>query len=135
MHGRRRPNQTSPVPRRVIAVVDQLVARVALRRRIVVVLVSDSGVVEALRMRRCFPASCSREPRLGVQYRPQPSQSMDVDPVASSCSTASMAMARGMPCQRRELEDLSITSRSARAAQGVQTATMSRNTVVRCGSC
>ena len=57
MHGRRRPIQTSPVPRRVIAVVDELVARVALPRRIVVVLVSDSGVVEALRMRRCFPAS------------------------------------------------------------------------------
>ena len=135
MHGRRRPIQTSPVPRRVIAVVDELVARVALPRRIVVVLVSDSGGVEALRMRRCFPASCSREPRLGICYRAPSSQSMDVDPVAISCRTASTAMARGMPCQRRELAVRVATSCSARAAQGVQTATMSRNTVVRCGSC
>jgi hypothetical protein len=57
MHGKRRPIQASPVPRCVIDVVDELVARVALRRRILVVLVSDSGVVEAIRLRRCFPAS------------------------------------------------------------------------------
>ena len=41
MHGKRRPIQTPLVPRRVIAVVEELVARVTLPRRIVVVLVSD----------------------------------------------------------------------------------------------
>jgi hypothetical protein len=63
MHGKRRPIQTSPVPGCVIAVVVELVARVALRRRILVVLVSDSGVVEVIRMRRCCRASGNREPR------------------------------------------------------------------------
>jgi len=74
-HGKSPAAQASPVPRCVIAVVDQLAARGALRRRILVVvaLVSESGVVEALRIRRGFPDAGKKGiPRLGLQYRPQP---------------------------------------------------------------
>ena len=133
-----RPPGRRPVPRCVIAGVDQLAARGALRRRILVVvaLVSESGVVEALRTRRGFPDAGKKGIRvLASTIARSHLQSMDVDPVASSRRTASTAIARGMPCQRRELAVRAATSCSARAAQGVQTATMSRNTMVRCGSC
>jgi len=136
-HGKSPAAQASPVLRCVIAVVDQLAARGALRRRILVVvaLVSESGVVEALRIRRGFPDAGKKGIRvLASTIARSHLRSMDVDPVASSRRTASTAIARGIPCQRREVAIRAATSCSARATQSVHTATMSRNTIVRCGS-
>jgi|GEM_PF-7052529 len=85
MHGKRRPIQASPVPRCVIAVVDQLAARVALRRRILVVLMSDSGVVEPLRMRRRFPDAGKKGIRV---WRPVSPAAISVDGCGSGSQFA-----------------------------------------------
>jgi len=97
--------------------------------RILVVLVSDSGVFEGIRMPAQLP---------GLEHQGAASASAIARRHLSRCMWIRWRVRaglrrrqwrRGIPCQRGELAVRAATIYPGRAAQGTQTTTMSRNTI------